>query len=639
MLPRILLTFLLVIALASALTSWFEASLVRTQLREHAEALFADQGESFDLNLEHEATRAGLLMRMILEGQFGEDPRSDLITAVRAPGDAERARTMLGRLRRASGMPFGGIVDVNSGEVAISLANRTALGDPGPEAARAVLRTPGLSQRVVPVTRGGVDAGYGVAHVLSIGHASDEPTLHVIGYPLDDARARDILARTGIDGVEIVVDGVVTASTMEGHGPQPLGDVTITRAVQSLPDGRILRYSVLGIDRAWDRPALVGLVADDPLATLGGQLTQTRTLMLLFLVVVGGLLALLAATVMARPLRALRDTAMAIAGGDLERTFEIDRGDEIGELATALERMRRALRAQLLVIRQQADALQDAARRIVGVQDAERQRIAGELHDGIQQQLVVLRMQVGVAGSQLAQDPDRIDEVTRSLGASIDQLLADLRATGQALFPSILVDRGLGGALFSLAGRIELPLVLDLDPEPVPRFDPVLEVNAYFLVSEAVTNALKHADATELTVRVRVEGANLRIAVEDDGLGFEAGAGAHGGLIHLRDRVNALGGTLQLVSEPGQGTAVTAVLPIGDPAVRADQGRREGSQLPAERSRVSARALEVEQDGSDPAVEVDLLGEPELAKDGVGVLLDRPFADRQLPGDRGVASS
>lgn len=584
MLPRILLTFVLVIALASVLTSWFEANLVRAQLRDNAEALFADQGESFDLTLEHEATRAGLLMRMILEGQFGDEPDADLGTALRAPGDAERARTMLGRLRRASGMPFGGVVDVTSGQVVISLANRTALDHPGPQVAREVLRTPGLSQRVVPVTRNGV-SGYGVAHVLTIGHASDDPTLHVIGYPLDDARARDILARTGMDGVEIVVDGVVTASTFDGHGPEPLGDVTVTRAIQSLPDGRILRYSVLGIDRAWDRPALVGLVVDDPLGTLGGQLTQTRTLMLLFLVVVGGLLALLAATVMARPLRALRDTATAIAGGDLERTFEIDRGDEIGELAAALERMRRALRAQLLVIRQQADALQDAARRIVGVQDAERQRIAGELHDGIQQQLVVLRMQVGVARSQLTQDSDRVDEVTDGLGASIDQLLADLRATGQALFPSILIDRGLGGALFSLAGRIELPLVLDLDPDPIPRFDPLLEVNAYFLVSEAVTNALKHADATELTVRVRVEGANLRIAVEDDGLGFDAGTGAHGGLIHLRDRVNALGGTLQLVSEPGQGTAVIAVLPIADPAVGADDGR-EGSQRRVQRSGV-----------------------------------------------------
>jgi signal transduction histidine kinase len=98
------------------------------------------------------------------------------------------------------------------------------------------------------------------------------------------------------------------------------------------------------------------------------------------------------------------------------------------------------------VIRRQAEALQEAARRIVGTQDAERQRVAQDLHDGIQQQLVVLRMQVGAARSQLAADPDGVDEVTEELGSSIDAILDQLRSTGQALFPSILRDRGLGGA-------------------------------------------------------------------------------------------------------------------------------------------------------------------------------------------------
>jgi signal transduction histidine kinase len=391
----------------------------------------------------------------------------------------------------------------------------------------------------------------------------------------------------------------------------------------------MVRYITIGADRAWDRPAMVGLVVDDPLAALDSGLARTRGFMVLVMVGFGGALALAAARLLSRPIARLTETATAIAGGDLERSFRAERGDELGRLADALERMRRALRAQLLVIRQQAGALQDAARRIVGVQDAERQRVAADLHDGIQQRLVVLRMQIGVARAQLEQDPGRVEEVTEGIAAAIDQLLDDLRATGQALFPAILADRGLSGALFSLTARVELPVDLDLRPDPFPRFSTELETNAYFLVSEALTNALKHADASRVRVLVHHEGDQVRLQVTDDGLGFDPAArGGGGGLVHLRDRVNALGGTLQLVTEAGGGTSVTALLPVpAADTAPADTGSDPDSP---------GRALEVEQDSGDASVEVDLLGEAELPEDGVGVLLDRTLADRQVPRDRGV---
>jgi HAMP domain-containing protein len=169
-----------------------------------------------------------------------------------------------------------------------------------------------------------------------------------------------------------------------------------------------VRYVQLGSEGGWDVPAAVGLIAADPLAALDSRLARTRAMMVVLLVVVGGALAFALARVMTRPVVQLTETAAAIAGGDLDRSFHVARRDEIGTLARALEGMRRALRTQLLVIRQQAEALRQAARRIAGAQDAERRRIAQDLHDGIQQQLVVLRMQVGwCADSSNRTRPDR----------------------------------------------------------------------------------------------------------------------------------------------------------------------------------------------------------------------------------------
>jgi signal transduction histidine kinase len=634
---KILAAFLVVLALATLLTQLFESRLVRAQLDHHARSLSAEQAEAFDRSLEEDASRTGVLMRQFLEAQYGVTPGtstpSALVRDLDEPGAAAAARIALGNLRRAAGLQFGGIVDVETGRLRVALARREVIADPGPQlAARVFEDTVGISQRVVPLE----GDGYGIAYVLPAGRAAGTPALHVIGEALDDAQARDFMRRTGVDDVEIVVDGTVVASTTGRNDEPAREDPTLARTTQELPDGGLIHYRALGADRPWDRPASVGLIVAPPLADLDAGLAQTRVLMILLMVVFGGAFALAAAGMMARPLKRLTATAAAIADGDLERSFSIQRHDEIGTLADALERMRRALRAQLLVIRQQAVALRDATRRIVGVQDAERQRIAGELHDGIQQQLVVLRMQVGVARSQLAQDPSQLDAVIDGLATSIEHLLDDVRATGRALFPSILADRGLSGALFSLAGRIELPLVLDIAPDPLPRLDLEVETNAYFLVSEAVTNALKHADATRVAVTVRLEGDTLLVEVEDDGLGFDPTTVAHrGGLTHLRDRVSALGGRLQLASEPGAGARIRAALPIDGGGV---PPRRVAALLdPVE---VSARgALEEEEHGGDAAVEVDVLGEPELAEDGVDVFLDRALADRELPGDGGVAPS
>jgi signal transduction histidine kinase len=614
LLPKVLAAFVAVLALASLTTLLLEARLTRVQLREQAVSLFAEQGEVLANQIAQDAARIRQLMATVSQGRFQPDPSQPA---------TDRARDVLSIVRTSSSdtLDIASVVDATSGQVALGLPSRHQLEDPGPDAIRAVVQQPGATHRVVPLRgEAGGPRSYAVAYVLPVARITDEPQVLVTGYPLDVGRARRFREQTGVDDVEIVVDGRVVASTDGNEGEPPAGDPTVTVSAQTLDDGRLLRYVAIGGDRAWDTPATIGLLVEDPLATLDARLARTRGLMVLLLVLVGGSLAFALARVMTRPVVELTATATAIAGGDLERSFQVDRRDEIGRLAGALERMRRALRAQLLVIRQQAAALREAARRIVAAQDQERQRIARDLHDGIQQQLVVLRMQVGAARLRLERDPAAAAEVTDGLATSIDELLVQLRSTGQDLFPSILADRGLGGALFSLASRVEVTVEVELDPDPLPRVEREVETNAYFLAAEAVTNALKHAQASRIRVIVAHEGDVLRLQVVDDGVGFDPSGVEHGGgLVHLRDRVNALGGTMQLVSTVGEGTSMTALLPVGDD----DEG--------------SAGPLEVEQHRGDPTVEVDLLGQAELPEDGVGVLLDRPVGDRQFPGDRGVA--
>ncbi len=616
MLPKVFGAFVAVLALASVVTLLFETRLTREQLETQAITLFGETGDVLDARIAADAIRTNQLMSAASQQLFATLPAG-------AVDRDERARRTLSVVRTSDPrLEIVGIVDVADATVrTLGLPSRATVLPPNPADAIEVTWRAGSSQRVVPLAEG----GYGVAYVLAVGRFEEQPRLLVTGFPLNNVAARRFLQQTGVDEVEVVVNGEVVAATgaAAADGRPPLGEWDRYRATQRVDDGRLVRYVGLGAERPWDTAASVGLITDDPLSALDGALARTRILMVVLLVVIGGGLALALARVMTRPLLRLTATATAIAGGDLDRSFDVERTDEIGRLADALERMRRGLRAQLLVIRHQAEALQDAARRVVGVQDAERQRIAQDLHDGIQQQLVVLRIQVGTARREIEQDPSRVGEVSDGLAQSIDHLLDQLRTTGQELFPAILRDRGLGPALFSLTARLELPVDLTFDPDPLPRVDGEVEVNAYFLVSEAVLNAFKHARARRLEVAVRIDDDHVYVSVRDDGDGFDPydEAGHRGGIVHMRDRVQALGGVLDLTSAPGEGTRADAVFPLA--------GRR-GSVV---------GALQVEQDRGDASVEVELLSESELPEDRVRVLLDRAVRDRQVPGDGSVPPS
>lgn len=606
LLLRMLLAFTLALALTSVVVIVVETTLTRQQLRSQAVALFRDTGDVLEARLAADATRTNQLMSTVSQQAFLTDVDRDDPDGV--------ARRTLSVVRTTDvQLDMVAVVDLPSGEVrTLGLPSRTTVLPPDPEEAAAVAVRATSSQRVVPL----LDGGYGLVYVLSVDRLTDTPRLLVTGFALDRLSSRRYLVQTGVDEVELVVAGEVVAATdAERIGGTPAGRWAGTRDTQVLDDGRLVRYVALGADRPWDTPAAIGLISDDPLAGLAGVLTRTRLATLVLLLVVGGALAYALSRPITRPLRALTETATAIAAGDLEQTFATDRQDEVGRLAASLERMRRSLGAQLEVIGRQADALHDATRRMVQAQDAERQRIAHDLHDGIQQQLVVLRMQVGAARRELEQDPTRLPEISERFATSIDHLLDQLRSTGQQLFPAILRDRGLGPAAFSLTARLPLPVDVLLDPNPLPRVDPEVEVNAYFLLSEAVLNAIKHADAGRMHVELTVAADQLRVHAHDDGRGFDITAPGHrGGLTHMRDRVQALGGSLALRSSPATGTRVDAVFPL----------RGTGSVV---------GPLQVEQDRRDPTVEVGLLGEAELAEDRVRVLLDGAVGDGQLPRD------
>lgn len=193
--------------------------------------------------------------------------------------------------------------------------------------------------------------------------------------------------------------------------------------------------------------------------------------------------------------------------------------------------------------------------RIARAADVERSRLERDLHDGVQQRLVAIGMRLRVLQAGAGEDlVGGLDSAVDEVGAAVQEL----RRLAHGLRPAAL-DEGLGPALDALCARSPLPATLELRMGPLP--DPVATA-AYYVVSEALTNALRHAGATRITVDAVEEGGSLRVRVVDDGCGG-ARAQADGGLVGLADRVAAVGGHLRLRSAPGEGTVLEAVLPCG----------------------------------------------------------------------------
>ncbi|HTZ07811.1 MAG TPA: histidine kinase [Acidimicrobiales bacterium] len=222
-----------------------------------------------------------------------------------------------------------------------------------------------------------------------------------------------------------------------------------------------------------------------------------------------------------------------------------------------------ALQESLDEVRRQAEELQRSRARIVAASDAARRQIERNLHDGAQQHLVALAVNVRLARQLAATDPDASAQILDQLGEGLQEAVQELRALAHGIYPPLLVDRGIAEALRSAAGRAALPT--GVEAEGLERYTPEAEAAVYFCCMEALQNAGKHAgEGASAAVRVWVEGGELCFEVRDTGAGFDAkgtlSSGA--GFVNMSDRVGAIGGSVSVQSAPGQGTTVAGRIPV-----------------------------------------------------------------------------
>ena len=202
--------------------------------------------------------------------------------------------------------------------------------------------------------------------------------------------------------------------------------------------------------------------------------------------------------------------------------------------------------------------------RLVEAADEARRRIERDLHDGAQQRFVAARLDLTLLERQLDQ-PDRARSILARAREQLDGGLAELRDLARGIHPTVLTDRGLEPALTALVRRASLPV--ELRAEVPERLDPAIEAAAYFLVSEALTNVSKHAQARHVWIRLAAEEHSVDLTIRDDGIGFDPAQAArllkdgHFGLAGMRERVELGGGRLDLDSRPGEGTTIGVALP------------------------------------------------------------------------------
>jgi signal transduction histidine kinase len=204
--------------------------------------------------------------------------------------------------------------------------------------------------------------------------------------------------------------------------------------------------------------------------------------------------------------------------------------------------------------------VESSRERIIAAGDAERRRIERNLHDGAQQRLVTLAMQLSLIQRQIRQNPDGAEQLVTSASDELAQSLAELRELARGIHPAAL-EHGLDLALDTLATRAAVPTTVECDPGA--RLPQPVEFAAYFVASEALANVAKYAHASAVTVRLRRTGPTAVIEITDNGVGG-ADPAAGSGLRGLTDRVEALHGRLHVVSPPGGGTVVMAELPVMD---------------------------------------------------------------------------
>ncbi|HEX6651138.1 MAG TPA: sensor histidine kinase [Thermoleophilaceae bacterium] len=223
--------------------------------------------------------------------------------------------------------------------------------------------------------------------------------------------------------------------------------------------------------------------------------------------------------------------------------------------AASLALMNERLEAEL---RAKVDELRRSRERMLRIGLEERRRLERDLHDGAQQRLVSMALNIRIARAKLNEDPLAADQLLETAGQELDSALAELRELARGIHPAVLTDRGLATALETLASRAPVPV--ELAELPAGRLPEAVELAAYFVVAEGLTNVAKYANATHATVGIARENGRVVVEVADDGVGGadpEIGTGLRG----LADRLAVLEGRLDIDSEQGRGTTLRAQIP------------------------------------------------------------------------------
>jgi signal transduction histidine kinase len=256
-----------------------------------------------------------------------------------------------------------------------------------------------------------------------------------------------------------------------------------------------------------------------------------------------------------RPIRRTSRMAGAVARGNLGARVAESGKAEIGHLERSFNSMAGSLERG-------RDELTASRARIVAAGDAARRRIERDLHDGTQQRLVTLGLELRMARADVSQENDALRaRLSWSIRETTD-VIRELREISRGIHPAVLAKGGIGPALATLARRSAVPVTYQVDIGHRPCEQ--IEVAVYYVVCEALANAAKHAHATHIELDLTVDGSDVRLSIRDDGIGG-ADPGRGSGLIGLRDRVEALGGEIAVDSPPNAGTTLLVRLPTQVP--------------------------------------------------------------------------
>ncbi len=225
-----------------------------------------------------------------------------------------------------------------------------------------------------------------------------------------------------------------------------------------------------------------------------------------------------------------------------------------------------AVRNQLLTERLEArvQALRESRRRLVAVQDETRRRLERDLHDGAQQQLVALKVKLGLSRTIADQaGATHTADLLERLAAEADEAVDAMREFARGVYPPLLEAEGLTAAIAAQARRAPLPVAVNSDG--MDRYSRDVEATVYFCVLEALRNTIQHAGASSAAVTLGQDNGTLEFRISDDGTGFDPTSTSRSGLITMTDRVDALAGHLTVASSPATGTTITGTLPVDVP--------------------------------------------------------------------------